>query len=198
MMCQWQDFLNLVPKQIRKEVDRLGKDSLQELRLRIGYAPTLIFQDTKIWLENKVIFDDLTYCINVASEYSPWASATESCGYITAPGGHRVGICGVAAVDDEIIKSIRTPSSLCIRVARDFGGISDTHCLQSGSMLIIGRPGSGKTTLLRDLIRLRSDKFNECICVVDERGEIFPRDRNGFCFRTGKNTDIHKLCCGCY
>ena len=45
---------------------------------------------------------------------------------------------------------------------------------RKGSVLIIGRPGSGKTTLLRDLIRQRSDRVGDTVCVVDERCELFP------------------------
>ena len=194
MMCQWDAFLNIVPRRLRYSVDKLGKGTLQELRLRIGTAPVLVFQDNKIWLEDSVTYDDLSFCINTASEYSPWAANTASDGYVTAPGGQRVGICGTAAVNEGNITSIRTPSSLCLRVARDFSGIADDPRCYTGSLLIIGRPGSGKTTLLRDLIRLRSDRFNECVCVIDERGEIFPRTNRGFCFPTGRNTDVLTGC----
>ena len=39
MACNWQAFLNLVPPRLRGEVDKLGKEQLQELRLRLQGEP---------------------------------------------------------------------------------------------------------------------------------------------------------------
>lgn len=195
MICQWQDFLNVIPLRLRGVVDKQYCDSLQELRMRVGLPPTLVLQNKKIWLDTTATTDDLMFTINAASEYSPWAAETISSGYITASGGHRVGVCGTAVVKDGQICGMRNPSSVCIRVARDFDGISKEIQCSSRSLLILGRPGSGKTTLLRDIIRMRSDKFNECVSVVDERGEIFPKTQKGFCFQTGRNTDVITGCC---
>ena len=88
------------------------------------------------------------------------------------------------------MSGIRTPSSLCIRVSRDFLGISAMALQFEGSILIIGAPGCGKTTLLRDLIRQRSDEHGEFISVVDERQEIFPYVNNQPCYYPGQHTDI--------
>lgn len=80
-------------------------------------------------------------------------------------------------------------TSLNIRIARDFTGISSNLWLRKEGILILGPPGSGKTTLLRDLIRQRSQREN--ISVVDERGEIFPMSAD---FETGINTDVLSGC----
>jgi stage III sporulation protein AA len=61
----------------------------------------------------------------------------------------------------------------------------------SGSVLILGPPGSGKTTLLRDLIRIVSDRGTGSVSVVDERGELFPREAD---FDRGKQTDVLTGC----
>ena len=111
-------------------------------------------------------------------------------GYITAVGGHRIGICGDAAVKEDKFSGIRTPSSLCIRVARDFSGIAAKASGVTGNILILGPPGSGKTTLLRDLIRQISDQGQGSVAVVDERGELFPAG-----FYIGRRTDILTGCC---
>jgi stage III sporulation protein AA len=42
----------------------------------------------------------------------------------------------------------------------------------TGSIIILGPPGWGKTTLLRDMIPQIGKQ--EQICVLDERGELFP------------------------
>lgn len=179
---------------MRERVDKQGRQSLQELRLRVGLPPELCFHGNSQWLDRIVTQEDITFCINAASRYSPWHAATISDGYITAPGGHRLGICGQASVHDEKIRTVANPFSICLRVARDFEGIARGADTAAGSVLIIGKPGSGKTTLLRDLIRRRSDNGFGSVSVVDEKGEIFPTADGKPCFPTGKRTDILSNC----
>ena len=193
MRCAWQAYLNLLPMWMRSNVDRLGKDILQELRLRLNTPPELITSKGSQWLEQGVTKDDLAYSINAASRYSPWSAGTAAQGFITAPGGHRVGLCGSATVVNGNMTGISAPTSLCIRVARDFQGISAGAATLKGSILIIGKPGSGKTTLLRDLIRQKSAQ-GIAVSVVDERGELFPSSENQMCFPPGIRTDILSGC----
>lgn len=193
MKCAWDQYLRLLPLWMRRHVDQLGQDKLLELRLRIGQQPELVFQNKSLWLDRAAAPEDLTFCINAASGYSPWASETSAKGYITAPGGHRIGICG-SYVSGKQISQIRRPEMLCLRVARDFPGIAKDAACSVESTLIIGRPGSGKTTLLRDLIRQYADSGSGSVSVVDEREELFPRTHNGACFCPGKRTDILSGC----
>lgn len=194
MICAWQAYLNLLPLWMRPQVDKLGRNDLRELRLRIGIHPELVKGEGSIFLDRTVTADDLAFSINVASRYSPWSASTMSQGFITAPGGHRLGICGEAIVVNNKMNGIRYPSMLCIRVARDYSDIAAPIKNIKGSTLIIGRPGSGKTTLLRDLVRQKSDLGIGSVCVVDERQEVFPRTSDSFCFATGKCTDVISGC----
>lgn len=175
---------------MRQEVDEQGRDSLQELRLRLGQPPELVRANGSAWIQRKAEPEDLSYCVNAASRYSPWNAETAAQGYLTAPGGHRIGICGDAVMQNGCMSGIRGISSLCIRVARDFPGIAEKAVKLAGSILILGRPGSGKTTLLRDLIRQRSEASQGSVAVVDERGELFPQAQGTSCFPTGRRTDI--------
>ena len=193
MKCAWQAFINLLPPWMRQQADRLGKNTLQELRLRLSLPPELICSGGTAELDGVVSADDLRFVINAGSRYSPWAAATSARGYITGPGGHRIGLCGQAVMSGGVMTGIREPSSLCIRVAREFSGIGQ-GVPTDGSLLIIGRPGSGKTTLLRDLIRIRSDTRTGSVAVVDEREEIFPHWQDKPCFYAGKRTDILRGC----
>jgi stage III sporulation protein AA len=145
------------------------------------------------WLQDTVSREDINFVINTASRYSPWAAASIAKGYLTAPGGHRIGICGQAVIKNGEMSTVREISSLCIRVARDFPGIAG-DAPKTGSILIIGKPGSGKTTLLRDLIRMRSDSGKGSVAVVDERGELFPSYQGNACFLPGQRTDILSGC----
>lgn len=187
MRCAWKELLSVLPTWIAGDVDELGRDDLQELRLRIGQPPQLILGSKVLWLKRNVSTDDLNFCINTASRYSPWAMSTASRGYLTAAGGHRIGLCGEAVVKNGIVEGIKNLSSICIRIARDFPGIGE-GIPNTGSILILGAPGWGKTTLLRDLIRRRSDGGRQ-IAVVDERMELFPTG-----FSSGKCTDILTGC----
>lgn len=194
MKCAWQAYLKLLPLWMRDRVDSLGKEKLQELRLRIGRPPELVMSDGSSYLNRCVTGEDLSYCVNAASQYSPWTSSTSASGYITATGGHRLGICGEVAILNGEIRSVTSVTSLCIRVARDFPGISMPAAGISGSILIIGSPGRGKTTLLRDLIRQKSNDGCGAVAVVDERRELFPIACGAFCFPPGSRTEVLSGC----
>jgi stage III sporulation protein AA len=191
MNCAWQELLSFLPTSLRYEVDIAGKETMQELRLRAGQTAELICGTKHMRVPAKVSQQDLQFVLNIASKYSPWLSETLTRGYLTAPGGHRIGVCGEVVIKDGRITGIRNATSLCIRVARDFHGLANDYNLLNGSVLIIGQPGSGKTTFLRDLIRNRSERSQECVAVVDERCEIFPHMAN---FETGHRTDVMSGC----
>lgn len=191
MKCAWKELLAILPPAMRPDVDKYGADSLQELRLRLGKPVELVSGDGSRYLSVKVTEQDIRYVVNIASRYSPWAASTAAKGYITAPGGHRIGLCGEAVVSSGSVTGLRNLTSLCIRVARDFPWIAAGAAKIEGNILILGPPGSGKTTLLRDLIRQIS--CTETVTVVDERGELFPQG-----FDTGKRTDILTGCAKAY
>ena len=188
MKCAWQELLAILPPAMRNEVVKQGRETLQELRLRLGRPAELVTQGGSRWLFQNVTAQDIRFVIHTASKYSPWSAATVSQGYITAPGGHRIGMCGEAVVKEDRAVGIRTATSLCIRVARDFPGIAAKAAATSGNILVIGAPGSGKTTLLRDLIRNISNR-GSCVTVVDERAELFPVG-----FEPGRRADVLSGC----
>lgn len=188
MKCAWQELLAILPPWLSREVDWLGRDTLQELRLRLNQPPELICRGDRQWLSREVSQEEINFVINTASRYSPWAVQSMAQGYLTAPGGHRIGLCGEAVVQQGSMTGIRRVKSLCIRVARDFPGIGEKYGSWKGSILIIGPPGSGKTTLLRDIIRQIS--LRETVALVDERGEIFPQQH----FDPGRSVDVLTGC----
>ncbi len=172
MMCAWKELLSLLPPWLRREADSLGKDILREIRLRLNSPPELVLGRKSHWLSRTVTREDLNFPINAASGYSPWAAASMAEGYLTAPGGHRMGLCGEGVLKNGELTGLREITSLCIRVARDFPGLAKG--LSPGeNVLILGAPGWGKTTLLRDLARQIAQ--GETVAVVDQRGELFPQ-----------------------
>ena len=182
MICQWESLLGILPAWMRQEVNNQEIKELQELRLRINAPPELNLGYRSVWLHRGVTKEDLLFCLNTASRYSPWVATTLADGYLTIPGGHRIGVCGEVICRDGTVTGIREVHSLNIRVAKDFPGIA-RNILPAGSVLILGAPGWGKTTLLRDLARQLAEQ--ETVSVVDHRAELFPEG-----FLRGKRMDI--------
>ena len=98
-------------------------------------------------------------------------------GYITIPGGHRVGFCGTAVYQKSELVTVKNITSVCFRISRQIknaareiiGNILSGDKINSA--LIVSEPCGGKTTILSDLSRLLSEKGIRC-AVIDERGEI--------------------------
>ena len=189
MKCAWKELLAILPQSLRQDVDKLGRGDLQEIRLRQSQPVQLICHRQTHWLNVVATTQDLNFIVNAASRYSPWAAASIARGFLTAQGGHRIGIGGEVVIRDGQITGIKNITSLCVRVARDFPGLASSVGQVRDSLLILGPPGSGKTTFLRDLIRQISEKY--CVSVVDERGELFPQ---GASFMQGKQMDVLSLC----
>ena len=155
---------------------------------------------------------DIAETIERISQYSFYAFEPELCmGYITLPGGHRVGVCGQAVIENGAVRAWRHISSINFRVARSVKGCGDMVLPfvyeaknvaaikpQALHTMIISPPGGGKTTLLRDIVRQMSDGANGrsglTVGLVDERSEV------AGCFRgvaqndVGMRTDILDGC----
>lgn len=163
---------------------------VEEIRLRVN-RPVRILREGKIYFlgtagelkkqsANVVIChrEELDRCLELMSDYSLYAFNEElKNGFITLPGGHRVGICGQAVCDKGEVKHIKNISSMNFRLACQHIGIADelaAHLIRSGgiySTLILSPAGCGKTTLLRDIVRNISDS-GITVSVIDERSEI--------------------------
>lgn len=136
--------------------------------------------------------NELREMMEYISNYSVYAYEDElRQGFLTIPGGHRVGICGKAVLSGGEIKTIRNISFLNIRIAREMCGCGEKLMPylygeeRLCHTLIVSPPGCGKTTLLRDVIRLVADGGGwqdshgvmhfvrgRKVGVVDERSEL--------------------------
>lgn len=194
MICAWKELMAILPLGLKSEVDKQEHTQLQELRLRVGKPAQMIRARGEISLSQPVTDADVKFVINTASKYSPWAATSMANGFVTAPGGHRIGLCGEVVMKEYAVTGFRNVTSVCVRVARDFPGIAGNLQSLWGNILILGPPGCGKTTLLRDLIRQISNKNGQSVVAVDQRGELFPVVTQGFCFEPGVHTDILTGC----
>ena len=184
MKCAWKELLAILPPGLRSKIPH---EDLWEIRLRLGRPVELVGPRGSRWLEDRPGADEVNFVVNAASRYSPWTAQTMARGYITAPGGHRIGLGGEVVANQGQVTGMRKVDSLCIRIARDVTGVGKPFGTLRGSVLILGPPGAGKTTLLRDLCREVS--WRETVAVVDERGELFPEG-----FDRGQALDVLSLC----
>ena len=98
-------------------------------------------------------------------------------GFLTAPGGCRVGVAGrFTERDGQFI--LQQITSLNFRIARVVSAVLPEKLRQllQGhfvGMLVVGEPDSGKTTLLRQIV-FALEQLHCAAAVVDERGELFP------------------------
>lgn len=191
---------------------------IQEIRLRVN-RPVVVHRGGREWyLTEEGHFteslsqaspaspEDLEGLLQHICRYSPYAFEEElRQGFVTVPGGHRVGVAGQAVLaPDGRVKSIKHISFMNLRIAHEIKGAADGVMSRMygpeglKSALILSPPGCGKTTLLRDLIRQVSDGsawgFGMTVGVVDERSEL----AGSFCGRPqndmGMRTDVLDAC----
>ena len=110
---------------------------------------------------------------------------------MTLEGGHRLGVCGFGVVQQGVVHTIRSPTSLVLRIARAVPGCAEgLFPALTDSTLILGPPGAGKTTLLRDAVRLLSDQGRLRVGLADERGEVSASTGQGAALEVGQRTDV--------
>lgn len=181
IMDEVEQVIRIFPQKLREELyeARTGEFWAEEIRLRAG-QPLLMRAEGKDWyLDNgqprrwlplsaydsgiscsMVTPEDIRNTLEYMSRYSLYAFDEElRQGFLTIPGGHRVGLAGQAVLEGNRVKTLRNISFLNVRIGRQIPGCADgvrRLLYQDGrfcSTLIISPPGCGKTTLLRDLIR---------------------------------------------
>lgn len=189
----------LLPEALRRAAERLPegeKRRCEELRLRSGRRATALVSGREAeFSPAPVSGEDIRAVLEAAARSSLHAAMAQLCrGYLSAPGGVRVGVCGAAVMGESGLEGLREFSSLALRVPRQVRGCADGiwgRVTEGGfrSLLIISPPGAGKTTLLRELIRRLSDSGIR-VSVADERGEIAGAAPGAAQFDVGRHTDI--------
>ncbi|MDK2882370.1 MAG: stage sporulation protein [Bacillota bacterium] len=185
-----EEILPFLAFSLREPLRRLPvevKENLLEIRLRLGRTVMLVTADGDLTLPgspclDKAAMDQTLQFLTQSSLYAREEELRQ--GFITLPGGHRVGMVGRAVLEQGRIRTLKHISALNIRLARQVLGAADfvlPYLVENGvflSTLIISPPGAGKTTLLRDLIRQVSTGVpalglkGHKVGVVDERSEL--------------------------
>lgn len=189
----------LLPDAFRAQalfLDRPIRAEAEEIRLRSGIGASITLDGRCFPLKGSVGSEEIAEVLERASR-SSLHSVQESlrAGYLTAPGGFRIGICGTLALKDGAPAGFRQISSLCIRIPREKRCIPPELAarLRDKSVLVIAPPGWGKTTFLRELVRRVSDGGRR-VALVDERSELAAMESGKAQFDVGRNTDVLELC----
>ena len=200
------EAVSVLPAGLRQVVLEEGTgERVEELRLRMGYPAALVVDGTEQALPTPpVTGEELEYLLDRASGSSMHLALDQlRRGYLTIPGGHRIGFCGRAVMEGGELVNLRPLSSACLRVARERPGIAGAvlpRICPGGRLtdtLILAPPGLGKTTLLRDVIRACS-MGEGCaplrVALADERGEVAAVYEGVPQLDVGPRTDVLEGC----
>lgn len=207
------EIWRLLPIEVKKRLDEeelLKGEKIQEIRLRVLRPLFVKTNKNKYFLKDGdkawiVTSKHIKEAVEKLGGYSLYAFEEElKQGYLTVSGGHRVGFCGKAVLEEGRVKTLRQVSSLNIRIAGEVKGCGEAwipYLFERNALchtLIVSPPGCGKTTLLRDMIRCLSYGIN-CkesynVGVVDERGEIAAMKEGVPQMDIGPCTDVQENC----
>ena len=175
-------------------------NDLTEIRLRIN-CPLIIFIKNNEYVISEYIVneEDIKTAFNLITEYSAYSfESSIRNGYITIPGGHRVGLGGQVVMDDKRINTIKNIKFMNYRISHDLKNagceLVNKIVEEKENLLIISPPGLGKTTLLRNIIRGYSNLKGINVTVVDERNEIGGSYRGVPMINLGLRTDVISEC----
>ena len=187
----------LIPEATALLHERRGE--VNEIRLRTGRpAVAMLTQGFRYLGGGQALTpEEIQNSFEKICGYSVYSHQSElSQGFVTLPGGHRVGIAGSACVDKSGNRTIKYITSLNLRVAIQHIGCSDglfERVFADGihGTLIAGPPCSGKTSLLKDFaLKLSSAPYYKKTVLVDERDELAAMCRGTPCHALGDFCDV--------
>lgn len=218
-MVDREELIRIFSLHIREILGRADLDfeRLQEIRLR-ALRPLLVrYEGEECFLseEGKLLRDsggawcvtprEIRETMEFVGKYSLYAYEEElRQGFLTLPGGHRMGIAGKVVLEGDKVRGIRPVTFLNLRISHQVAGCADRvlpYLYDANGVrhsLIISPPRCGKTTLLRDLVRQISNGSRGfrgyTVGVVDERSEICGCCQGIPSLNVGIRTDIMDCC----
>ena len=183
MKCD--EIMELFPKILKHPLQeaRIDLQETEEIRVRTGQCLSVRAQGKERRLGICYTAEEVRQILSYLANYSLYAYGEEiRQGYLSLPGGHRLGLTGRAVLDGGRITALTEISALNLRLAHEKKGCADSvfpYLWEQDNLcdtLVISPPGGGKTTLLRDCIRQISNGTKEhrgrTVGIVDERSEI--------------------------
>lgn len=218
----WADMARWFGEEISSLINNIKAvpfEEVEEIRLRVGQPLMVRTSDRDLFMNRNggvtnpekayyVTREDLVCALERMTQSSVYAAEEDlKQGFLTLPGGNRVGVTGEAVLLRGQIQTLKHVSALNLRIAREIKGqglkIMPLILDENGFIhhtLVISPPRAGKTTLLRDLIRIISNGVpqiglrGQTVGVVDERGELAGMWQGVPTYNLGYRTDVLDGC----
>lgn len=223
-----QPLMDLFPASLRTVLEKIpmqAAETLEEIRIReqrpleisYGSRSSFVRADGTLSDDYRASFipgrEECRAFLERVTNHSLYAVEEElRRGFVTVPGGHRIGLAGRTVLDKGAVAHLRDIAGFNVRIARarfGFGvqvlpGMLDFKAKTIRHTLIVSPPQQGKTTLIRDIARCVSSGEwghpsaaawgGRKVGVVDERSEIAASDRGVPTFDLGPRTDVLDAC----
>lgn len=183
--------LSALPYRLVDEIRRKWSgERIEEIRLRRGRRASLTLSGRNLILDTALDGGEIDSALTGMCSGSLYAySDTINRGFMSLPGGVRVGVCGRANCERERVIGVHEISSLVIRIPHKAKAVGEPICRllkdfkRTRGVLVYSPPGVGKTTLLRGVISLLASGERPLrTAVVDTRGELtFAMGGEGLC-----------------
>ena len=198
-------ILKCLPTQLAKLILEHNIQKLEEIRIRVNKPVILKLGQVEIVLNYTITTNEIIGILQNICNNSIYTYQNQICnGFITLPGGNRVGIAGNVVIKDGQVSNISYIYSLNFRISHQINGASDNilkYVLDTENntifnTLIVSPPGAGKTTMIRDLAKRISNGINEInfrgldVSIIDERGEIAAMTKGITFYDVGIRTDV--------
>lgn len=191
-------MLEFLPIKIKSKLSSYNNKNLYEIRMRRNKPLSIIYLGKIIKLSDFIVSkEDIEEAVLNACKRSIYSYDEQiKQGFITTDLGERIGLSGEFVIEDNIVKAIRSFTSLCIRIPCEVNGVSYefvNNIYSGGSVLVVSKTGVGKTTFIRDFCKNISNKTQDNIVVIDERNEIAGKN-DDFTFDLGESADVLTFC----
>lgn len=200
-------IIRVIPNRFSEIIRKYLKTCrLEEIRFRVNRPVQLLFSDKDVLLSqyNALTPEETVTMLHAICMDSVYAVENElKLGFVTLPGGARVGLSGKPVVENDRIIGLTSIQSFNIRIPHMAKGCAEPFVntfVKNGlpvSSIIASPPGIGKTTFLRDLARCFSDGVGIHrgfkTALADERNELSGSVQSVPMLDIGERTDVMSL-----